>query len=144
MSKNVVSISVRDTMAHAAKTLCAHAISGVPIVDERERISGVLSALDFVKTIGCTSDDNRSGKGQLTPKAENGLECTKGCEGDLVCLHMTPVVQSIASNQSLLAAARTMCNKHIHRLPVLDDQNRTIGIITALDVVAALVNALEE
>ncbi len=49
-----------------------------------------------------------------------------------------------ALTDTLLAAARLMCEKHVHRLPVLDLDNKLVGLITAMDVVAALVNAMDE
>jgi len=117
MTKKVISISSQDSMADAARKLRDHSISGLPVVDSQERCTGILSALDFVK---------------------------QAKDSDRVSQHMTSSVQSIGASQPLLKAARVMCTNHIHRLPVLDDQQRPIGMVTALDVVAALIHAIEE
>jgi predicted transcriptional regulator len=37
-----------------------------------------------------------------------------------------------------------MCAEHIHRLLVLDQQERPVGVVSTMDVVAALLNAVEE
>jgi CBS-domain-containing membrane protein len=37
-----------------------------------------------------------------------------------------------------------MCDEHIHRLPVLDGSGRITGVITSLDIVAAMANAADE
>jgi CBS domain-containing protein len=50
----------------------------------------------------------------------------------------------VQPEQTLLTAARIMCVKHVHRLPVLDSDNRPVGLLTAMDVVAAMVNAIDE
>ena len=109
MNKRVVSVSSTDTMAQAAETLLRNSISGAPILDERLRCTGMLTATDFVKK----------------QAARNG---------ELVCHHMTPTVHSIEASEPLLSAARLMCTHHIHRLPVLDENCRPTGIVTALDV----------
>jgi CBS domain-containing protein len=57
---------------------------------------------------------------------------------------MAPAVQGIAAHTSLVEAGRIMCAQHIHRLPVLDDQGRPQGMVTSLDIVAAVVKAVEE
>jgi CBS domain-containing protein len=37
-----------------------------------------------------------------------------------------------------------MWAQHVHRLPVLDERGGVTGIITAFDIVGALVNAFED
>jgi CBS-domain-containing membrane protein len=37
-----------------------------------------------------------------------------------------------------------MCEQHLHRLPVVSADGRVVGIISTMDVVAALVNAIDE
>jgi CBS-domain-containing membrane protein len=57
---------------------------------------------------------------------------------------MSHAVQSIAAHRSLLAAARMMCDGHLHRLVVLDAAGRPEGMISTMDVVAALLNTVDE
>ncbi len=57
---------------------------------------------------------------------------------------MSSGVRSVQPEQTLLTAARIMCEKHVHRLPVLNLDGKPVGLITSMDVVAALVNAIDE
>jgi CBS domain-containing protein len=57
---------------------------------------------------------------------------------------MSKRVHSLLPGESLLKAARTMCEQHLHRLPVVDDEGRVVGIISTMDIVAAVVNAVDE
>jgi CBS domain-containing protein len=41
-------------------------------------------------------------------------------------------------------AAKIMCLQHVHRLPVVDASGKPVGIISSMDLVAALSNAAEE
>ncbi|OYV80609.1 MAG: hypothetical protein B7Z73_18960, partial [Planctomycetia bacterium 21-64-5] len=75
--------------------------------------------------------------------AANGHACQIPAT-DLVASHMSALVQTVAIDQPLTAAARLMCQNHIHRLIALDDQGRPAGVLTSLDIVAALISALEE
>lgn len=144
MSKEVVSVSQHDTMDYAARRLLEHSISGAPVVDPQQLCVGVLSAIDFVKQHNCTCTDADGIKRSLVQEGAERPWRIDACRNDRVTDHMSPVVQSIAADKPLLAAARTMCAQHIHRLPVLDHRGRPIGMLTALDVVAALVAAIEE
>ncbi|MFM2096303.1 MAG: hypothetical protein RIS70_3427, partial [Planctomycetota bacterium] len=53
-------------------------------------------------------------------------------------------VQSIAESAPLSHAAKIMCLQHVHRLPVVDASGKPVGIISSMDLVAALSNAAEE
>jgi CBS domain-containing protein len=142
MSKRVITITSRDTMANAADVMREHSISGLLVVDDK-RCTGILSASDFVVLQARVRRTN--GESTLAAKPQDVKTAPFDSEdADTVGRHMTSAVKSIAATDSLLAAARTMCNEHIHRLPVLDDQHRPVGMITSLDIVAAVVNAIEE
>lgn len=144
MTRQVFSVSRHDSMASAARSLLEHSVSGAPVVDERQACVGVLSAIDFVKQHGCTCHEADDTKHTLDRDDVESSWQIDRCRNDLVCHHMSSGVQSIAADKPLLAAARVMCAEHIHRMPVLDDRGRPVGMITALDVVAALTNVVEE
>jgi CBS domain-containing membrane protein len=144
MSKDVISVSEHDTMDSAARRLLEHSISGAPVVDSKQFCVGVLSAIDFVKQHGCTCADADGVKRSLVQQGAERPWQIDACRNDRVADHMTSAVQAIAATKPLLDAARTMGAQHIHRLPVLDDRGHPIGMLTALDVVAALVAAIEE
>ena len=55
---------------------------------------------------------------------------------------MSPVVQYISQDATLIQAARMMCTEHIHRLVVLAEDQRTVGFMTSLDLAAAMVAAI--
>lgn len=131
MHKRVISVSAVDTMAQAAQTLLKHSISGAPVLDASAKCAGMISAIDFVKK---HSGHRKPGVAQDAADRND----------ELVRHHMTSAVHSVEGSEPLIAAARLMCSHHIHRLPVFDKDGHPIGMVTALDIVAALVNAIEE
>jgi acetoin utilization protein AcuB len=54
---------------------------------------------------------------------------------------MTEEVVSVAADDLLVHAARIMLAQHVHRLPVIDGQQRLLGIISTTDVLRAFVEA---
>lgn len=142
MSQNVVSIAATNNMAEAADVLTRHFISGAPITGERGQCVGMLSATDFVR---CAAGAKHSAADAPSESgSQNHRHSCPTPSRDLVASHMSVLVQTVATEQPLTEAARLMCQNHIHRLVVLDDQGRPVGVLTALDVVAALINAVEE
>jgi len=147
MSKDVVRLSPRESMADAAETLVDHHITGAPVVDKNGCCIGILSATDFVRE----RRDQRDG-----PPKRPAERSTSGSGGDatdfdavgatsnLVANHMTPQVRAVSEQTTLLDATRAMCDLHVHRVLVLDDQGRPRGVLSALDVLAAVIHAVEE
>jgi CBS domain-containing protein len=122
MNPNVVHLRGDDTITHAAGVLLEHEISGAPVIDAAGHAVGVVSSTDFVRCV-----DEASDVANLT-----------------VADVMAPVVQSISHRSSLLEAGQIMCGAHIHRLFVVDGDGRPVGVLTALDLVAATVQSIEE
>jgi CBS-domain-containing membrane protein len=126
MSRDVVCVTPDQALPDVAQLFVDHRISGVPVTTADGSCIGVLSAVDYVKRERIIR----------SPEA-NDVE-------DTVAVHMSASVQSVRPEQTLLTAARIMCAQHVHRLPVLDMEGRAIGLVTSMDVVAALVNAIDE
>lgn len=138
MARDVITVHEDASMAEAAQLMSNYGVTGLPVVDDFRRCVGVLSATDFV--------ESQSGKRQCclqhvsTTWDHTGLQRAEVLSQDRVKAHMSPKVQTIRELHSIVDAGRIMCHEHIHRLVVVDRQNRPIGVITSLDLVSALVN----
>jgi predicted transcriptional regulator len=143
MSRNVVSIAATKNMSEAAGVLTQHFISGAPVIGQQGQCVGMLSAIDFVRCVAGT-DGPTFGHDREPDGSWDRKHCCPAPATDTVASHMSALVQTVQTDQSLTDAARLMCQNHIHRLVALDDQGRPVGVITSLDIVAALINAVEE
>jgi CBS domain-containing protein len=148
MAKNVVSVGMNQTMGEVAKVLQENEMSSAPVVDELGRCVGILTASDFVKrehellgrertVLAGNEPSRRDARGNHPYRLTSSLE-------DYAEFHMTPAVQSIDPGASLLRAARMMCAQHIHRLLVLNELGQPVGVISTMDIVAALVNVVDQ
>ncbi|GMQ80101.1 MAG: hypothetical protein BMS9Abin04_043 [Planctomycetia bacterium] len=142
MTREVVVVSEKSWLAEAAELFGQRNVSAAPVVNQAGQCIGILSVADFVKL-----DAPLGGEAEPVPD-ENGRPAGDVAEPEwpsrqTVGSRMTRDVQSVESGASLLAAARVMCGQHIHRLPVLDE-GRPVGVISTMDVVAALVNSIDE
>jgi len=127
MTRRVICVVTDQSLSAAAGLFLEKGISGAPVVDELGRCVGMLSAIDYVRRAHVLQSDE-----------------TLDASVDRVAEEMSSGVRSVQPEQTLLTAARIMCEKHVHRLPVLDLDGKPVGLITSMDVVAALVNAIDE
>ena len=148
MSRKVVQLNAGDTMAEAARVFDQHDISGAPVVDEQGRCVGVLTGSDFImrERTQAAVDEHSHPEVEhvLVQDRPDGPYHIEEISENLVSNHMTAAVQAVAKSSSILDAARIMCAEHIHRLVVLDEAERPAGLVSSLDLVAAMVKSIEE
>jgi CBS domain-containing protein len=146
MNHRIVPVSADQTMAEAASLFIKHGISGAPVVDAEGRCIGMLSSTDFVSRDRDPGDATSPTAREKTiiRRAPGGPWEVQDVYPDRVSAHMTTTVQSVSADSSLVEAGRIMCSQHIHRLPVLDAQGHPHGMLTSMDIVAALVQAVDE
>ncbi|MCH7725645.1 MAG: CBS domain-containing protein [Planctomycetes bacterium] len=141
MARDVVQVPVCQPMSGAAATFAEHAISAAPVIDDQGRCVGILSATDFLRR-DCPQKDGRWEEHRLV-RMENSMQLVSN-RADVASSYMTSAVQSIAADATVMTAAMVMCAEHVHRLPVLDKDGRVAGVISTMDIVASLLNAVDE
>lgn len=148
MSANTVSVAQSESLGSAAAVMIKRPVSGLPVVDDSGRCVGMLTAFDFVRHYAAERDEERAalsgGDVRLHRESKEEPLELESAGLDTVAGNMSSGVQTVEKDVSLLDAARQMCAAHIHRLPVVDRHGNVEGIITSLDIVAAVVNAAHE
>jgi predicted transcriptional regulator len=144
MTHNVVTLMANNTMSEAADVFSEYEITGAPVVDEAGSCVGVLSATDFVHSKAEELDGRKQVGHFLCSRHPTGLYSIDEVRHDLVRRHMSPAVQTIDQKAPLLTAAKCMCKEHVHRLIVVDERSAPVGILTSLDLVTAMMSAVEQ
>jgi CBS domain-containing protein len=57
---------------------------------------------------------------------------------------MTEVVETVSPDATLAAAARAMLHHQVHRLPVVNERQRLVGIISTTDILGAFVDGVPD
>ena len=122
MVKEVVALRETETMHSAIQKIQAGRISGAPVIDQYGHCMGVISLADFTDI---ASPSNKSHKDQWF---------------DLVQDHMTSPAVSILPTATIQEAALLMCTKRVHRLPVVDEEGLTLGMVSSLDIVSSIIS----
>ncbi|MCG8585999.1 MAG: CBS domain-containing protein [Pirellulales bacterium] len=148
MCREVVQVSVHDTIEAAAAVFAKHEVSGAPVVDETGRCVGVLTSGDFVRREAhraAASTEPFTDTNHVVKGGEHGEPLhVERAEEHLVSRYMSPAVQTVAADSPLVTAARIMDAGHIHRLIVVDDKGFPVGLLSSMDVVAAVINSVDE
>lgn len=153
MTEKLVVLHEGDTISHAATIFRDLAISGAPVVDADGAPIGLLSVSDIVPAVAArmsvaptgTTPQSREAEwteiwalltGRATGEAAGALEP--------VGTWMSRRIVSVREDTPLADVARIMCNGHWHRVTVVDGQGKLRGIVSTMDVLAALVAVVDE
>ncbi|MFF3191070.1 CBS domain-containing protein [Streptomyces misionensis] len=124
MTDDVVTVSETTPAADVARLLDRHGISGLPVIDRDDKVLGVVSASDLVRERAARPPD---GPGE-TPVRE---------------VMSTPAV-TVHPEQRVPDAARLMERRGVERLPVVDEEDRLIGIVTRRDLLRVFLRGDDE
>ncbi len=143
MTREVVTVSPQTEIVQAAKLLLERHINGLPVIDERGNLVGILCQSDLIaqqKRFPIPSVFNLlDGIIPLTSPSRFEKEVQKISAvtvGD--AMTRDPVV--VSPGTTIEEVARLMVNKNLHTLPVVDG-NKLVGIIGKEDVLRTLVSS---
>jgi CBS domain-containing protein len=144
MSASLMHIPQEMSLVGAAHLLLQGQVSGAPVVDNAGRCAGVLSATDFMRWAekgACPPYGGRREYREPYCSAWGMLEIEVDLPDDEVKDYMTrdPVV--VSKRTSVAEVARIMVDAHIHRVIVVDANQRPIGIVSSTDILAVLARA---
>ena len=133
MSRDLTTIPEKMPLRGAARLLRRAGVSGAPVVDARGRCVGVLSATDFLRRAEDEDHPHHSGlhsEWEVIEVAEVGA--------DDVRTYMTRDLVKAAPDAGVGELARMMLDAHVHRVVVVDPEDRPVGIVTSTDILAAV------
>jgi CBS domain-containing protein len=130
----VITATTAATVGQAINRLREHGISRLPIVDESDSLTGIITTNDIVNFV--VRDENRQEKGDRSGDHDRMLDLPVG---NL----MTSPVLTAERSESVEATVERMFDNDISGLVVADDDG-VGGIITKTDVLRALTFTEEE
>jgi CBS domain-containing protein len=149
MEKNVIKFHADDKISDVAQQLKDNKISGAPIVDDNNKVIGIISEGDIMRLLEVHSPRLNlilpspldvielpiRMKYELDEIAEDMNRAASVLIGEI----MTKKVYTMKEEDDISDAAQFMDTHSINRLPVVDDEDKLIGIITRGDLISAMV-----
>jgi len=113
MSAPAYTCRLGDSLNSAAEIMWEHDVGAVPVVDEDGRISGIVTDRDAAMA-AYTQGRNLS-----------AIDCLTA---------MSRAVFTCRADDTLAAAERLMSERQVRRLPVIDADDRPIGVVSLADI----------
>lgn len=122
MSTNLRTVSPDTLVEDAAELMLDTGVGSVLVVDERNGFRGILTSTDFVRIVAQQQPKDR------TP----------------VSKYMTTDLVTTTAQASIAEAADAMVDEGFHHLPVVNDDEGLIGMVTTTDLSAYVVGLERE
>lgn len=148
MDREPASVTVNDDVETAIKLMRERELPGVPVVDSDRRLIGIVTDSDLV-----IRDEQADLHLPLFLNLMGGvifLEPMKHFEKRLGKAFATKVSElmtadpiTVRPEDPVSVAARLIASKQHNRLPVVDQSGKLVGVVTRVDVLAALIDDQE-
>ncbi len=133
MTQDVIFVNHDSPLEEVASVMAAHSITGIPVIDHKEKVVGVISEKDFLFHMG--GKDTSSFMGLVSNCLSN-----KGCiaismrqqKADEI---MTSPAITVPENLPVSDIADILTKKNINRVPVTDQNGKLLGIVARADIV---------
>lgn len=136
MSLGVVTAREATVFKDLVSALARNRVSSLPILDAERRVVGVVSESDLLARVAGESD--------RTPgshrRAESGVEHRSAHTATARELMTAPVV-TVGLGTPIAEAVRLAATARVRRLPVVDQHDRLVGIVTRADLLRPYLRA---
>lgn len=130
MTTRVIWVRKAASFKEMAAALREHRVSAFPVLDEHDRVIGVVSEADLLAKVAALDGEPGMLTGILHHREQDKARGVTA--GDL----MTQSPVTAAPGDTVEHAARLMSQRRIKRLPVVDANGHLVGIISRADVLA--------
>ncbi|ODV07614.1 MAG: hypothetical protein ABT20_12345 [Rubrivivax sp. SCN 70-15] len=138
MSPRPVTVTPETTIAQAWRLFREHRIKALPVVGAGGAVVGIVTPADFMREAGDAHDDSHD---ERRRRMRSWSRAAPGVPVDTVARIMTRRVRVTSVGSHLSDLVPLFASTGHHHLPVVDEAQRLVGIITQSDVVAALVRS---
>ncbi len=134
MTQRPTCIGMGANLRELAETLEWDHISGLPVVDDQEKLIGVVSKTDLVRRLLDGPDlSGQMGFFDLLESVGRSRNVRVDEFGSVEDVMSTEPITA-RPDEPIGVVARRMAEERVHRVIVVDDQHRPIGVVTTLDL----------
>jgi CBS domain-containing protein len=133
MTRKVFTVGPETPFKDVVETLLRHDVSGLPVVDDDGRLLGIVTEADLVSKEAYGGSRRRPVQ-VLVDVLGGDARWTHKAMGLTAESLMTPRPFAIGPGEDATFAARRMLEHRVKRLPVVDHDNRVVGMLSRHDL----------
>ncbi|SNS33826.1 CBS domain-containing membrane protein [Noviherbaspirillum humi] len=137
MSRDVVKVEFGTDLEEAWRLLRVHGLEVLPVVNRFQRVIGIISERDFFRHAG------GSQPAELAGRLRRLIARTPGTNSDKpeVVGQIMSTTRTAFEHEAVTSLVPLFSDGGVHTLPIIDANERLVGMLAQSDVVAALYHA---
>ena len=140
MSRDPVSVEFGTPLGEAWGLMRQHGVKALPVTDRARRVAGIVTMADFLRLADM---DTHEGIGERLRGLVRRIGMTHTDQPEVVGQIMTRQVRVASADRFLIELAPVFAQGGHHHIPIIDGDNRLVGILTQSDLVGALYSAVQ-
>lgn len=149
MRTDVVFASSDMTVAELAELLQANEVTGVPVVNSKGKVIGVVSETDVVATDAQKETEEKEMPHYFRAGWEEGESAAEAIDYEKMYFPMeknveeimTPLIVSVNEDTPITEIAQKMLAERVHRVLVMDSKSHLKGIVSSMDMMQLIAEA---
>ncbi|MFA6254627.1 MAG: CBS domain-containing protein [Patescibacteria group bacterium] len=129
MYKKVHTILPSADLKTAMKLMIKKKISGLVVVDKDKNLLGILSEKDIYRSFYPSYSDFYSNPESFTDFESQEQDIKNKLLNQVQSVMTTPAI-SVKPTEQVMKIGAIMLAKNIHRIPVVDEKERLVGVVT--------------
>lgn len=145
MTRDVVTLAAGGTVHEALALMGENRVSAIPVVDHAGKCVGIISTTDLVDMTRDVDDDlyqldlvDATSRRFLIDRLAHSLG------NESIETYMSESLVTVYPESTLATATKRILKAGVHHLPVVDKDDRLVGIVSSLDILAEFADAAPE
>jgi len=135
MTRDLVTAEYGTELEDAWAQLRYHKIKAIPVVDRARRVIGIITLVDFLKRADLKTYATFQEKLVKFIRRSAGMTSDKP---EVVGQIMAAPVHTARADAHIVELVPLLSEKGLHHIPIVDAENRLVGMVTQSDLIAAL------
>ncbi len=135
MSRDIITAKEDTDIHEAGRLLIKHKISGMPVVDSEDRVVGIITEADLLTIAGIPRGHVFN---DVVMKYVLNKPTPQHRAGKKVKDIMSSLVITVSPDTTVKKIAMILDEKRIKRVPVVDEVNKLVGIVSRGDIIRAV------
>lgn len=135
MTRSPMTVEFGTELEEAWALMQQHRIKVLPVIDRGRHVIGILTQSDFFRHARAERLQSLGGKLRELLKPSTTVTSQKP---EVAGQIMSSPVLTAGAHQHPAELARLLTERGVHQLPVVDERNKLVGLITQTDLIAAL------
>ena len=135
MTREVVTAEFGDELGEVWRRMHDRKVKGIPVVDRAQRVIGMVTILDFLKLAGPCESAHVFEQLCRMIRRTPGLTSKKP---EVVGQIMSKPAITARNNAHIVSLIPLFAKHGIHHVPIVDAQDKLVGIVTQSDLMEAL------